>query len=220
MNLSDFTDSDPRDDAGPEDIVKHELTDWLTDYGATNVYWEKANPWNYPTFRTTGTDRPDLLVTTERGLLVAVETKYDNSGMYRAPPQLQRYWEKHLEGDETYRIDGERVDPDVFALATGSSPEGHLFEAEFDSDVLQTWDTWGGSKFARNRGWIPRVEYNATKSVVRVQWQYAAEFIDELGDDSEVGVGALLSTVLDGETPGRPHLLYYLDGEEHWEGLR
>ena len=217
MSLSDFTDEEPSDDAGPEDIVKHELTEWMLDGGATAVYWEKANPWNHPTFRTTGTDRPDLLAETERGTTVAIETKHDNSGMYRAPVQLQRYWEKYLDSEEEYRAGGERVDPDVFALATGGSPEGHLFETEYNSDCLQTWEAWGGSKYSRRRGWNPQVEYNATKSVVRVQWQFAADAFD---DETGVGIGALLSSTLDGADEGQPQLLYYLDGEEHWEGFR
>jgi hypothetical protein len=217
MTLADFTEGDPADDAGPEDVVKHELTEWMADHGATAVYWEKANPWNYPTFRTSGTDRPDLLAETERGMTVAIETKHDNSGVYRAPPQLQRYWENYIDGGEEYRADGERIEPDVFVLATGHAPDGRLFDTEHDDDVLQTWEAWGGSQFPRGKGWLPKVEYNATKSVVRVQWQYAAAaFSDETG----VGIGALLSSTLDGEESGRPRLLYYLDGEEHWERLR
>lgn len=220
MSLDDFTDESPRDDAGPEDVVKHDLTEWLLEDSATAVYWEKANPWGHPTFRTSGTDRPDLLIESERGLTVAVETKHDNGGVYRAPPQLQRYWEKYVAGDEEYRADGEDIKPDVFVLATGHAPDGRLFDTEHDDDVLQTWDAWGGSKYSRNRGWNPQVEYNATKSVVRVQWQFAAAHIEQLDGESGVGIGALLSSSLDGEDAPRPRLLYYLDGEEHWEALR
>jgi hypothetical protein len=220
MTLADFTEDAGSDDAGPEDTVKHELTEWLRGHGAVEVFWEKANPWQHPTFRTDGTDRPDLLVETESGTTAAVETKHDNSGMYRAPVQLQRYWEAYIDGEVQYRADGERVGPDLFVLATGGSPDGHLFETEYDSDCLQTWDAWGDSRYPRSQGWLPQVEYNATKSAVRIMWQYAAAFLDARNDEPGVGIGALLSTKLDGEDDGRPRLLYYLDREQYWEGLR
>lgn len=219
MTLEDFAEGGGATDAGPEDRAKHELTQWLEDDGA-EVWWEKANPWNYPTFRTDSTDRPDLLVCAESGLTVAIEAKHDNSGVYRAPPQLQRYWEKYIEGDESYRAAGERVDPDVFVIANGHSPEGRLYDPEYNDDVLQTWESWGGSKHPRKHGWLPQVEYNATKATVRVQWQFAAAYLNGLDRNPGVGIGVLLSSTLDGDESGEPRLLYYLDGEEHWESLR
>lgn len=220
QTLNDFTAGSPEDEAGPEDIVKHELTQWMTKGGATAVYWEKANPWNHPTFRTTGTDRPDLLVKTEGGTTFVVEAKHDNSGVYRAPPQLQRYWEKYIAGDEEYRVDGDRVEPDVFVIATGHSPDGCLFGTEYGDDHLQTWESWGGSRYPRKRAWLPRNEYNATKAAIRVQWQYAGAKSQQFDGDTNVGIGALLSSQLDDDTEGRPRLLYWEDGEERWRGLR
>lgn len=208
--------------SGPEEEAKHELTQWMYDHGAINVYWEKTSKWDYSTFKTESTDRPDILVETESGGIIAIEAKSgdDSGNIYAAPSQLQRYWQKFIIGNEIYRVDGENVEPDVFVMATEHAPAGRLYEATYNNDHFQVGDDWGGSQYARDRGWLPDGEYNATKCTIRVMWKYAGAFASEVGGATDVGIGALLSSRLDGGDVDVPYLLYWQDGDTYWEELR
>lgn len=104
-------------------------------------------------------------------------------------------------------------------MATEHAPAGRLYEDTYNNDHLQIGDDWGGSQYARRRGWLPDGEYNATKSTIRVMWKYAGAFVDEVCGTTDIGIGALLSSRLDGDDVDVPYLLYWQDGNTHWEKL-
>lgn len=205
----------------PEDSVKQDLTEWFTDYGCS-VWWEKANAPGHHTFRSEGAaDKPDLIV--EGGALTAaIEVKpgSDSGGVYDSVPQILRYWSAYTRGDDTYHIDGRRVEPDVFLLATMNSPQGCLYGEGFER--FHTFeDMSDGARLAARKGWIPFAEYGRTKTTVRILWRFAKAEADAEGWTDTPGIGALLSTTLDGEKhQPSPKALHYVDGYQHWEVLR
>lgn len=60
---------------------------------------------------------------------MALEVKIGNDGsaIYDAAVQLPRYWERHESGEDEYRVGGELIEPDVFAVATGNAPLGRRY---------------------------------------------------------------------------------------------
>lgn len=167
------TDEELPGDTGPEDRAKHELTQWLENHGG-EVYWEKRNAFDYPTFYIEDTtEKPDLLV--EIGdVVLAVETKSGRSKaeVYDAAPQVQGYWFNYLRPNNLYVVDsGDRqLDIDGFVTATKHSIDGHLFPIP-DESLLPPSTFSNGRKFAIESGFIPPLEYNMTEQHVRMLWR-------------------------------------------------
>lgn len=204
----------------PEDGVKHELTEWLEAHGA-RVWWEKANVPGHATFRSEGAaDKPDLLVETD-ALTAAIEVKpgTNSAAVYDAVPQIVRYWRAHIRGEDTYRAAGRRIDPDVFLIATNHAPAGCLYgESE---ETLHTFDGMSdGAQFAAKRGWIPFAEYGRSKATVRILWRLAKADLKTTDRDDPPGIGALLSTALDGkQNEPKPKALHYVNGNQYWRAV-
>jgi len=78
-------------------------------------------------------------------------------------------------------------------LATQMSKVGHLFDKE--KAALRTGTDEGGRKRAYESGQLPKNEYTATETAIRCMWR-VTKMRDE---DSKLGIGALLSNVLDEE---------------------
>lgn len=110
--------------------------------------------------------------------------------------QLIEYWTDYVDGTAEYSIDGEVIDIDGFVLITNMSPFGRLYMADANSDVLRTGDGEGRQK-AVQYNQVPNNEFNATERAVRLMWR----FTEHQRPDTEVGIGALLSTRLDETNP-------------------
>lgn len=195
-------DAPDSEDVGPEDRAKHALTQWLQDHGA-EVYWEKQNPFSYPTFYIENTtEKPDLLVEID-GTVLAIETKSGRSKaeVYDAADQLIGYWFKNMSPDNIYVVDsGDRMlEVDVFVTATKHSIDGHLFPAP-DETLLPPSTFSDGREYAIEQGWIPPLEYNMTEQHVRMLWRYTKK-ADVTGG---AAVGSLLSTALEPEWDSEP----------------
>lgn len=216
--LSDFgagVDEDP----GPEDEVRIELSRWLADHGAS-VYWDRKPSYGYKTFDPGCASRPDLLVEGQfNTYAVEVKTAEDSAQVHDALPQTVNYWEQVINGEAEYRANGKRVTIDAFLLATGHTPHGRLFKAEGEKDVLRT-GTSEGRERAVEAGQLPEREFSSSETALRAIWRFAKD----RNNETDIGIGALLSSRLDGDDGGvesaNPMALYYCPGgyqPESWE---
>jgi len=211
-------------DAGPEHTTKHELTEWLSDHGA-GVLWEEANPWGHPVFdierdHTGGT--PDLLVLID-GYTFVIEYKTGSSvgQVYDAQPQLVRYWREHVETDQTYAVDGMKMDVDGFLTATSHSPTGRLFPgyAEVRQDYLDMDETRQG---CYDWGQLPPAEYRMTEQHIRGMWRWVRQMGGDAATESRTPhIGSLLSDVLvkPSDDPAPAVLWNKSRHNQHWEVL-
>lgn len=195
-DLSDFgagVDHDP----GPEDQVRIKLSNWLKGKDVT-VYWDKNHGHGLNTFDPGQLARPDMLIVS-KSKTYAVEVKVgdDSSKIHDALPQIVDYWEAVVNGETDYSVNGNSVDIDAFLLATENSPAGRLYKGEGESDVLRT-GTSEGRQRAVAAGQLPKREFNATERIIRAVWRFSKN----RNADAKVGIGALLSSRLDGDPPG------------------
>lgn len=209
-------DAEPSEDVEPEAEAKHELTTWLREHGLT-VFWEQSNVYGYPTFSVEGrgtAEKPDLLVAGDR-LTVAIEMKdgSSKSNVYDASPQTHRYW---LQSPTVrYVARGREFTPDGVLTATQYSLDGHLFHPTVDTR-LDPEGYGSGRKRAISIDELPQFEHAMTEQYVRTLWRYAKE----LSSESNIGIGALLSTVLDGDDHREPAALWTLGKRQGWEVVR
>lgn len=218
MSLDDFApDSDDETtDINPEDRAKRTLTQWLEQHGA-NVYWEKRNAFDYPTFYVKNTsEKPDLLVEID-GEVLAVETKSgrSKSEVYDARTQLRRYWFNYLQPNNLYIVDGgdRQLDVGGFLTATKHSVDGHLFPTP-DESLLPPSTYSDGRQFAIESGQIPPLEYNMTEQHVRSLWRDVKQ-ADVTGG---AAIGSLLSTALEPawDSEPAPAVLWTHGDRQEW----
>lgn len=222
MDLRDFgggVDEDP----GPEDEVRIKLSRWLSDHGA-KVYWDRKPSYGYSTFSPGQIARPDLLVE-GRFRTYAIEVKVGDDGatIHDALPQTVGYWEAVASGDTDYRVRGKQIDIDAFLLATKNTPFGRLFKAEGEKEVLRT-ETSEGRQRGVKSGQLPPREFCSTETAIRAMWRFAKE----RNEETDLGIGALLSSRLDGDGSGgveesSPRALFYCPGgyqPKSWDSPR
>ena len=201
------------DDPNPEAAVKHDLTEWFKENGC-KVYWDMNNRWDHPTFQTVGsTERPDLIVPDvpigyrSNNRTLALEVKVEGgSKIFTAMHQTVRYWKRAVNGDSAFEIDGTPIEPTVFAAANDESPVGRLI----DPDHLRT--EWGSSEYARNEGWLPETEYNATSAMFNTALRWVSEYAENHPEETNgYGFGMLLASCLDREGPDDCPAVRYAD---------
>lgn len=208
---------------GPEHEEKHQISQWLKKHGG-DVWWEETNQWNYPTFQIKRNEsiiqsKPDLVVKIDGVAIVAeFKTKKSKSNIYDSLLQLHGYWLSHFVHDQNYVYDGGQFDVEGFVTATGNSVTGHLFNSD-DEDQLPAKRFGSGRKYAIDRGWLPGKEWNMTEQHVRQQWRLRKRALETQDADSAPCIGALLSTMLDGEIEPRPAVLWDTDRGENWRVL-
>lgn len=195
-NLSDFgggVDHDP----GPEDEVRINLSRWLS-RNDVDVYWDRNHSYGYPTFDPGQRARPDLLIDGPQ-YTYAIEVKVgdDSSKIHDGLPQLVNYWEQVADGNTNYTVDGREVEIDAFLIATKHSPSGRLYDSGGESDVLRTGVSQGRQR-AVKAGHLPMREFNATERIIRSVWRFSKD----RKSNAKLGIGALLSSRLDGDPPG------------------
>jgi len=184
-------------DPGPEDGVRLDLSTWLRS-DDVQVYWDRDHDCGWSTFDISTQKRPDLLINSvDKNYAVEVKTGDDSAGIHDGFAQLVEYWESYVDGDATYRVDGQTQTIDAFLIATQHSPHGRIYKGEGESDVLRTGTSSGRQKAAR-AGQLPRREFNATERAIRVTWRLTKE----RRGDATCGIGALLSSRLDGDNAG------------------
>jgi len=156
---------------------------------------------------------PDLLVEGVNSNYI-IEVKpagKSSSKVHDGLPQLVNYWEQYESDEMEFSIRGKNVDIDAFLLATDFSPQGRLYTGSGERDVMRKFID-GNRKAAINSGQLPEREFNATESIIRTMWRFSKE----RKPDAKTGVGALLSSRLDGTDAGvdnsNPAALYKSHG--------
>jgi len=149
--------------------------------------------------------------------VVRTQLADDGSDIYKAIYTVFNYWRALTQGKEGYSVDGKSITVDAVLLATDYSKEGKLFHGRQNKDPLRTGRSEEAAKMA-NSNQIPKLEHGASETALRVLWK----FVKNHDSESDVGIGALLSSVLD--TPEQigdadleeyvPAALYYTPGEE------
>jgi len=180
-----------------------DLSQWIARHTDASVYWNESNDLGYNMFRTSYNRIPDLLTRGEYNIAYEVKdadgTTVEDGGSDHVNDgilQLIGYWTDYVNGDVEYLIDGDSIEIDGFFLATNMSPFGRLYMADGNSDVLRTGDGEGRQK-AVQYNQVPNNEFNATERAIRLMWRFA----EHEQKDTDVGIGALLSTRLDEEDP-------------------
>jgi len=184
----------------PEKERKEDFCTWINRFTDVTIYWEQKND-RYPCFSVTGSSgrKPDLLLAGDRTIAIEFKPGNDSSDVYQ---QL------YDTGEATYLVQDEEIDVDVFAVANSESRSGRLFKEsrEFPRDT----DEETGRIWAVRKGNIPQREYNRTEAIVRVMMRFSRKFVG-----GSTGIGAVLSSALDGDCPPVPGMLVY-DGGDGW----
>lgn len=195
-DLSNWIDSP---DLKGEKETYRKLSQWIGRHTDASVHWNASNDLGYNVFRTNYNRIPDLLTRGEYNIVYEVKdadgTAVEDGGSDQVNDgilQLVKYWTDYVNGETEYLIDGESVEIDGFVLATNMAPLGRLYMAEGNSDVLRTGDGEGRQK-AVQYNQVPNNEFNASERAIRLMWRFA----EHEQEDTDVGIGALLSTRLD-----------------------
>ena len=216
-DLNDFgagVDNNP----GPEDGVRVELSLWLRS-DDVSVYWDQSFDFGFGTFQNASSFRPDLLIDAPgENYVVEVKTGDDSGKTHDGFSQLVQYWRSYVDGDDEYTVKGQKKQIDSFLLANGNSPYGRLYKADGEGDVLRT-GTSEGRQRAVKAGQLPNREFNATERALRVMWRLTKQQRPE----ANAGIGALLSSRLDGDQGGTEHAvpaaLYKSHGGQQPDGF-
>lgn len=213
-------------DLEPEDQAKLVLSRWFDRYDA-DVYWENEPSYGYERFVSTdAADKSNLLIEIPGAdwPTVALEVKVGNNGstIYDAAVQLPRYWERHELGRDEYRVHGELIEPEVFAVATGNSPLGRLYNDAVTKDRLKTAADYSqGKRRAVRIGEVPDNENASSETTTRIIWRIAKGSII---DNPSAGIGSLYSTALVdyqfGPDVAGPALCYWAPSGPKWKTIR
>jgi hypothetical protein len=171
-----------------EEKVKSFLSQWIQG----KIFWEKKNKYGYPTFQCDTAERPDMLILINE-YPVAVEVKHatNSSNVLDGVAQTLRY----ARDDLRFYVDHREIRPKCYVLATQCSIKGHLFD--FEKKKIPPSE---GRDYAASMGEIPGSEYRFTFQALRSLWRFAEFERDVHGWNWNVGVGFLLSTVLNNPT--------------------
>ena len=218
-DLTDFGGGVNDDVPNPEDNVKQYLSEWLRGNGRT-IYWEKEKTYGNGTFSVTTRRRPDLVIEGKtRNYAVEVKRAEYSGTVHDGAYQTYQYWKDIVDGDATYTVRGREIEIDAVLLATKHSPEGHLFHTWKNKDVMRSGRS-EGSQIAVEYGQIPEIEYTASETLIRMLHRFSKGY----GAESDVGIGGLLSSALEGDQPNiassDPAALYFALGSErvqNWE---
>jgi len=173
--------------------VKVTLSAWLEPY--FEVYWDRDEGQDYPTFTTKGVNRkPDLFLRSRKNpqwfqTLIEVKKADDSRGI-KTGSKIIDYYNNYTQGKTQYFIEEEKLRPKYFLLGTQKSINGHLYERE----LFAPPPTPGGEREkATEMHLIPKLEYQRTFDLVRTLWK------DWKDRSPPTTLGVLLSNVLDGD---------------------
>ena len=169
------------------------LSDWFKQYKWI-VYQDKKNNFNNPIFHVKGesTKKPDLIAI-KGYYILAIEVKSGadsrDLGVYS---KTLTYFKNYNDDKTVYFNDKNNIlSISDFVIGTYFSPDGHLYYKE----TLRECSERHLEAYRRNQN--PKNEYSATFQIIR------RGLWDHIDNDKyrrySTGIGALLSTVLDGE---------------------
>lgn len=190
-----------------EDDTIRQLSIWYKSYG-WKVLQNKKNDNNNPLFHVTGesTKKPDIIGITPFGYKIAQEIKTgeDSLPLRQGSKLIQYFTNYHDEKTIYLNEDRKPIKINCFVIATSYSPEGYLKKNE---TIRQSSQRHYNSYLA---GRNPKEEYGESFELIRGSiWEPFKAPPVGLGyykkyADKDTGIGAVLSTILDGDDHIRP----------------
>jgi len=181
-DLTEFQEGTTNEGASDEAKTKESLRRWIERNGTEVQKPSKPND--------------ELIVDDgKKRYLVVVQTATSPSKVREAVVRTHNVWKA------TTRTNTEEK-PDAVLIATENSREGRLFDDDTKEIERDGWDGWRSRAVGKEQ--LPESEYVATDCTVRLLWEFAKSHDPE----TEVGIGALLSSALDGDSPPKPRALY------------
>lgn len=198
VDLNDFgagVDHDP----GPEDGLRLELSNWIRS-DDVDVYWDRDHDFGWGTFDINQRHRPDMIVDgPSRTFAIEVKIGESSRKVHDGMMQLVKYWRSYVDGEDVYRADGKRLHIDAFLITSKHTPYGRLYSKSGGGESMG--DGKGSRQNAVEIGELPKKEFIATERAIRVMWRLTKE----QRPDANCGIGALLSSKLDGDAGGVEH---------------
>lgn len=171
----------------PEERAEIRLAGWLMSHGIP-VYLNRATiaqKLSCDVFTVKGLrKRPDIVFYSGGYCVVEVKSGVGSKNT-RDARKIVSYYKDCLDGRASYHIEGKRIYPRCFLVATFFSPEGHLFD---DEVVFKRTERDKAAYQGR-----PQKEYNQTFSFIRQIWDEWKPI-----KNNEFSMGVLLSGILDG----------------------
>lgn len=216
-DLSDFGGGVNRDDPNPEDDINQELSSWLRGNDRT-VYWDRKKTYGNGTFEISTQRRPDLVIDAKsQTYAVEVKRAEDSGKVHDGVIQTYNYWRDLVGGNAEYTARGKGLDIDAVLLATEHAPKGRLFHDWQKKDPKRSGRS-NGAQRAADAGHIPDIEHTASETAVRLMYRFGKEYEKK----ATIGIGALLSSALDGDDPhpdaADPAALFYAPGGTPGDG--
>jgi hypothetical protein len=214
-DLNDFgagVDHDP----GPEDGLRLKLSNWLRS-DDVDVYWDRDHDFGWGTFDINQRHRPDMIIDgPTRTFAIEVKIGEDSSKVHDGIMQLVKYWRNYVDDHDVYKADGKRLYIDAFLIASKHTLFGRLYSKSGGGESMVSGG--GGRQEAVKIGELPEKEFIATERALRVMFRLTKE----QRPDANCGIGALLSSKLDGEDGGvghsTPAALYKSHGGQQPDG--
>ncbi|WP_049986789.1 hypothetical protein [Halobellus rufus] len=218
-DLSDFGGGIDRSELGKTDQFHASLSDWIRS-DTVSVYSRKQKSYTDGTFKNDRGFKPNLLIEgPSYTYVLKTQIADDGSDVYEEIYTVFKYWRALTQGKESYSVDGQPITVDAVLLATDFSRAGKLFHDRQNKDPLRTGRSEEATKTADSNQ-IPKLEHAASETALRVLWKFVKYHTSE----SDIGIGALLSSVLDDDPEQMedaaleeysPAALYYTPSEEH-----
>jgi hypothetical protein len=210
-DLTDYGGGVERDDPNPEDDINRYLSSWLRG-DDRRVYWDRNKSYGNGTFSVSTRRRPDLVIQSKkRNYAVEVKDAEDSANVHDGTAQVFDYWRDLTDGEAQYSVNGQSIEIHAVLLATQHAPEGRLFHNWNNKDPLRSGRSEGAQKAAQF-GQIPDIEHSTSESVIRILHRFAKQY----DADSDIGIGGLLSSALDGDhghhDTADPATLFYAPG--------
>lgn len=158
------------------------ISKWMHMYDVP-VWWNHKND-AYPTFKTKGAKRSDLLIRYQDNYYIIECKKSDHKkNIYDAFFQILEY----AKDCTVYSIDNNTINIEGYVIGTDNSINGRLFDSKHE--IILT-DFSESRQVAITNEEIPRSEYNMTEAICRLLWRGIPIF------NINCSIGVLVSDIL------------------------
>lgn len=188
----------------PEEKVEIKIGFWLQENGCQVSFNRNSKKFdniipNYNIFKTKGVkSKPDMIFFNPYNRTYNIIELKDASQSIniRRSIKIIDYYSDYVNNKVQYFIEDKKINIKHFLVGTINSPKGHLFEDEFNELIDNRTSNNSGKIWACRHHIIPFFEYRRTHEFIRDLWQNWAR----AGKNEKVGIGLLLSDILDKET--------------------
>ena len=188
----------------PEEKVEIKLWDWLNKFEGIEIYFNRKNKLNAPTFTTKGIKgKPDFIISFLNKFsgkeYIAIEIKDGNKSrnIFDSFKILNKYYINYVEDKTKYFIENKVIKLNHFVVASQFSKLGKLFFDDtkiIDNIDKGENDVWRNMS-AKNKT-LPRCEYEKTRNFLRQFWALFRPFRNENKDIIKPSLGILVSDII------------------------